>query len=134
MNRNSRQHCRRGVAAVEAAIVLPVLVLLLLGTFEVCQVLFIRNSVLIAAYEGTRVALVPGADQENVEAMVRDILNQRNLTPQSISIQPTDFANQPNNTLVTVEVVVSARDNCTLPMLFHGSTLVREDATLMLER
>lgn len=125
---------RRGVAAVETAVVLPVVVLILLATFELCQVLFMRNSVLVAAYEGARVAIVPGARAENVEIVVRDILNQRNLQPASITIQPANFQNQPAESLVTVEIQVSARDNSSMPLLFHRNTLVTENATMMLEQ
>ena len=50
---------RSGVAAVEFAVCLPVLVVLILGSIECCSMIFLRQSLAIVAYEGLRVAVKP---------------------------------------------------------------------------
>ena len=46
---------------VELAICLPVLILLLFGTIEACAIIYLNQSLKIAAYEGARVSLIPTA-------------------------------------------------------------------------
>ncbi len=51
---------RDGVAATELAVCMPVIVLVVLATIESCAMIFLQQSLSIAAYEGARVALAPG--------------------------------------------------------------------------
>ncbi len=47
---------RRGIATVEFAVIFPILLVMVLGTLEICQRLFSYQSATIAAYEGIRLA------------------------------------------------------------------------------
>jgi Flp pilus assembly protein TadG len=57
---------RNGAAVVELAAVLPVFVLLLMGTIETCNMIFLQQSLKIAAYEGARITIVPATDLADV--------------------------------------------------------------------
>lgn len=70
-----------GQALVEFALVLPVLLMLILGLFDVAQAVWQENTLAYAAREGTRYAIVHGsasevpvdhADHAAVVAVVRD--------------------------------------------------------------
>lgn len=52
--RSGSRHAQRGLAAVEMAIVLPVFLMLLLGTAELGRACFQYNALLKAAHEGAR--------------------------------------------------------------------------------
>ena len=45
---------RRGVAAVEFAVCLPVIILLVFGAIEASSFIFLKQSLNVAAYEGIR--------------------------------------------------------------------------------
>jgi Flp pilus assembly protein TadG len=60
MLRTYRQQRRHGIAAVELAIVLPFLLVLLLGLWEVGRVVMVHNVMTNAAYEGGRLAATGG--------------------------------------------------------------------------
>ena len=124
---------RRGIATVEVAVFLPILILLILGTVEVCHVVFLKQSLAVAAYEGARVAIVPGSKSENVIAQIDDILAQRNVTYKSINIEPNDFDNQPPSTLVTVTVEASVKENGQFVSYLFPNSDVQGSATMMLE-
>ena len=47
---------------------LPIIVLLVIGTIEACSMVFLKQSLAIAAYEGARTAIIPGATKAQVEA------------------------------------------------------------------
>jgi Flp pilus assembly protein TadG len=54
-------HDRRGVVAVEFALVVPVFLLMVYGFMELGRMLFIQNSLGHAVYEAQRYAIVHGA-------------------------------------------------------------------------
>ena len=65
---------RRGTAAVECALVLPLVFLLTAGTIEMCSTIFLRESVTLAAHEGARAAIGRHATTADVAAAVDAIL------------------------------------------------------------
>jgi len=64
-------HHRRGAAAVELAIVLPVFMLLLGGIIEFGQGFMIEHTLSYAARRGARQASLPGVTNTTVETMVK---------------------------------------------------------------
>lgn len=115
---------RRGAAIVEFAVVLPVFVLIVLGTIETTSMIFLQQSLKIAAYESARVALVPGSDQGNVEAAANAILSSRGVVAPSVSVTPANFENSPYGTAIGVEVTVSCNQNSLVaPWIYQGRQL-----------
>ncbi|MGD9632583.1 MAG: TadE/TadG family type IV pilus assembly protein, partial [Pirellulales bacterium] len=49
-----RRFDRRGAAAAELALCLPLIVFLLLASLEACSMIFLDHSLTIASYEGVR--------------------------------------------------------------------------------
>lgn len=86
-----QRRVRSGAAAVEAAFCIPVVILLMFGTLEVCSGIFLNESLKIVAYEGARVGVRRGATFEMVQARCEEILSARNVTGGEISIAPSDF-------------------------------------------
>jgi Flp pilus assembly protein TadG len=60
----------RGQALVEAAIITPIVLLIMVGIFEVARAYQTWQVLTNAAREGARAAVVPGADKDTVEALV----------------------------------------------------------------
>ena len=83
----AKRNPRRGVAAVEFALLLPVFVLLVLGTIEATSMIFLQQSLEIAAYEGARIALVPDSTDGNVEGAARQILDARNVQGSTTTVK-----------------------------------------------
>ena len=52
--RSQHRATRRGVAAVELAVCLPVIILLVFGAIEASSFIFLKQSLNVAAYEGIR--------------------------------------------------------------------------------
>lgn len=128
------QRSRRAVAVSELAITLPILVLIVLGTIEVCSMIFLQQGLRISAYEGARVALVPGSDSGNVQAACQQVLDDRRISSGSISVQPSNFDQQPYGSIVQVTVTAPCSDNSLFaPFLFTGRTLTGQ-MQMMIER
>ncbi len=106
---------RRGAQMVEAAIVLPVVMMLILGTFSTAMGVYYYQLVATLAREGARYASVHGtqyaADTGNSAATSADIYNNAilpmavglNLTPSDVTVA-WNTTNSPYNNSVSVTV------------------------------
>lgn len=68
--RTRNRTLRKGVAAVETAVVAPVLVVAMLGMMEVGYAFLVRQTVTMASREGARAAALPGGTLADVETAV----------------------------------------------------------------
>lgn len=68
---------RRGAAAVEAAFCFPIIIILMMGTLEICAGIYLKESVSICAFEGCRVGIRRRSTREQVIARVKEVLADR---------------------------------------------------------
>lgn len=121
---------RRGAAAVETALLLPLLVLLAFGSIELSNMIFLKQTLAIAAYEGARAATKPGATAQQADTRIAEVLTSRNVTSYSVSYTTDKSAPlaitpiTPRGTLLTVTVESSNGGAAFGPLrLFTGRTL-----------
>lgn len=107
---------RRGVAAVEAAVALPVLVALVFGSIELANGIFLKQTLTVAAYEGARAVTRPGATSAEAKAAIDEILRARGVTEYEVVITPEATVATPRQTPVTVRVVAPAGGNLLPPL------------------
>ena len=105
-----KKNSRRGVAATEFALCLPLLVALVLGLIECGRAMQVKHMISAAAREGARSAILDGSTNEDVEDLVTDIVVD------SLGVERSD---------VTVEIEIEntglddltdaeARDECAI--------------------
>ncbi len=102
-----RFHSKRGSAAVEFAVILPIFLTMLFGMVEFGRVLSVQHVVNSAAREGARVASLPGTDNAIVTAAVQTELNNTGIPLDAITFIPPDVAQVSPNEPVTVTVQVN---------------------------
>lgn len=124
---------RRGVAATEFAVCLPIVVLLVVGTIEACSMIFLKQSLEIAAYEGARTAIIPGATKANVEAACNQILADRKVKGASISVKPSDIDALKPGDYVDVTVTAPCNNNSVVPNTFYRGKTLSSSASMMIE-
>ena len=59
---------RDGVATTECAIAIPIILLFTLVTIDICTIIYLKESVTIAAYEGSRVGIQRGGTDALAES------------------------------------------------------------------
>jgi len=119
-----RRGNRRAVAIVEFACVLPVLLVILLGTLESTSMIYRQQTLSIAAYEGCRVALIPKITRGQVDAAINQIMTDRRIRNAQITIFPNDFVNAPAQSIIEVRVTAPAAGNSIIaPRFFANRTL-----------
>jgi Flp pilus assembly protein TadG len=130
---NRSDDARRGTAATELAVCLPILLVLIIGTIEACSMVYLKQSLSVAAYEGVRVSVSPIGETAAVTTAANRILTARNVNSPTITVSPADFSNQPAETWITVRVSAPANANSIISGLFYDSIVVDGQATMMKE-
>lgn len=102
---------RRGAAMVEAAICLPVLLLLIFGSMEVTDAIFLKHSLKSASYEAARVVTATNGKWQDGNSLATQILDNYRVTGYSIDINPQVNKNSAQGTVVTVTVRAPIRTN-----------------------
>ncbi len=121
--RNSvRKDQRRGAVMVETAVVFPVVVLFFFAQFELVRLNNIRNTVYLAAYEGAREGMLPGATVAEVESKTNAILASASAINSTVTVNPNPITD--TDPSITVTVSVPLDDNSwTVPIYSAGKTL-----------
>ncbi len=115
---------RRAVAAVETAITLPLLVLLVFGSIEIANSIFLAQTLSFASYEGAREAVRPGATVAQVNDRIAQIMLSRGIQNYSVSITPQLTAATTRGTMMTVRVEAAMS-----ALSVHSTGLTSEQTT-----
>ncbi len=112
--RFKRKNRRAGIAATEVALTLPLLLLLTSATLDICDGLFLRQKLVLAAQEGARIAVGPEDSIVQIHRAVDDYMVERGLQFNNIndvvSVTPGHQELTPMSP-VAVSVTVSASEN-----------------------
>ena len=108
---------RGGGAAVEAAFCFPLIVLLMMGTLEVCAGIYLKESLTVCAFEGIRVGVHRNATAEEVMESALAALEDRQITiPDNdddlgVTISPSDFGALDALDPITITIVAPTAGN-----------------------
>jgi len=126
---------RRGVAAVEFAIISPVLVLLILGMIEFGRMMMMQQILTNASREGARRAIVETTTNGEVVSVVNDYLASTGIAGATVTVSPTDLGAIALGDPVTVRVTTPYSANSWLPSpWFLGGTTVQAESVMRAER
>lgn len=122
---------RTGAVTVEFALVVPLVFLFFWASYEFCRLNMLRHTVDIAAYEGARRAMVPGATAADARQRAEQFLTPAGALRASILVTPETLL--PETGQVTVDITLPLDDNAWLTPMFLGGRQVRGTATLLRE-
>ena len=123
----------RGVATVELAFVLPVMLILVLGTIEVCQRIFLRQSAVLVAYEGARLAARSTSSNTDITTRCQTLLTQRRVIDGTVVVTPDDVLSKPPGTQVQVRITVPWASNSPTRFVLQDQGTVTVDAYMLRE-
>lgn len=120
-----RRQKRRGVAAVEFAVCLPVIVLLVFGSIEASSYIFLKQSLSVAAYEGARTATRLNNDNATARETAAAILNSRDVVGFEIRFPNGESSEAERGEEVVIEVTApSAANSPLMGQFIIGRTLL----------
>jgi len=123
----------RGVAAVELAVCLPVVVLIVIATIEACSALFLKQSLTVAAYEGARTALAERQTSGSVQAACNQILTERNVRGGSVTVSPVNIASLQAGDFIDITVSAPCNSNSVVPTTFYRGRTLSATASMMVD-
>lgn len=124
---------RSGAATVELAMILPMFLILALGTIELCQYFFLRQSAAIVAYEGARLAVRSRVDAEMVRDRCETMLEQRRIVGGTVQVTPDDLLSLPSASQVEVRIEVPHAQNSPTFFVLRNAGTITVTATMLRE-
>lgn len=101
--RRTRRGRRRGTAAVEFAVCLPILAMVVFGIIEASNAIFIQQALTSAAYEAANVASATGGTSANAQTRANAVLSSLGINSASVNITPTVTATTALGTTIVVK-------------------------------
>jgi Flp pilus assembly protein TadG len=133
MKRSSRRRSdRRGATAVEFALVAPVFFLVLFAMFEFSRLNVLRHTADNAAYEGARVAMVPGATASEAVAEANRLLSIVGARGATVRVTPAVLTTATDR--VTVSITIPLDQNGWVVPRFTRASALQSQSTLRTER
>ena len=123
---------REGAAVVEFAVCLPLIVLIVLGTIEAGSLLFLKQTLVQASYEGAKVAIATG-DSDQVESVVDAVAASRNLTGVNVQFTPSDLTSVPAGETITITISAPGDANSLIPFGPFRNQTVQTSASMVRE-
>jgi Flp pilus assembly protein TadG len=102
---------RKGTAAVELAVCLPMMLILTFGAMEVTDVIYLKQIMKSAAFEGARTATAPGQTSAAGTASASAVLQARGINSGTVTVTPTVTASTATGTQVIVTVTAPIGSN-----------------------
>lgn len=119
---------RKGAATVEAAVCLPLLIVLVFGAVESANGIFLKQSLTIAAYEAVKIASGPRGTQQAATTRCREVLAVRDVDDFTITFTPNNLSEDTaRGALIRVTVSVDADAASLGPLwILEGKTLTTQ--------
>jgi len=126
---------RQGLAVVELAILLPILMTVCFGTLEVCNRLFLRQTAAVAAYEGARLAARRTVTVAQVQARCIALLQGRRIVGGQVLITPSGnaLATLPTSGQLTVQITIPIAGNTPVSYVLNSTGSVTATAVMLRE-
>ena len=125
----------KGSTLVEFAILLPIFIMLVMGTIEMGWALFIQNTLVDAARHGSRIAVTQSVNDSFIRTEIENYIQNARIpgTP-TIDINPAPASSQTRGTLITVTVDIPYNSASILPTpLFLNDRILSAHSTMSKE-
>ncbi|WP_164103200.1 TadE/TadG family type IV pilus assembly protein [Candidatus Laterigemmans baculatus] len=121
LRRTARRHRttrrRRGAAAVEFALIAPLMLLFTFGMIESARLMMVKNAAVQATREGARMAVLPSATEAGVRKRVMEELSLMSVEAATIELEPEILANAEPGADILVRVRIAPEQVSWLPSI-----------------
>lgn len=115
-----RRNRRLGVEIVELAFALPVMVVIVFGTLETCELLFTKQSLAVAAYEAGRVSARPNGSAATAQTRFDQIMAARRINNATLTITPADLSSLAVGETIRLEATAPVSGNNSTNLVLTG--------------
>ena len=108
---------RFGAAAVEFAVCLPLIILIVAGSIEGASLLFLRQALIQSSYEGAKLAIKQDSVSSEVNSVALAVTDGRRLKGVTVETIPSDIQSVPQGEFIRVRVTAPTSGNS---LFFNG--------------
>ena len=128
------RRARRGSAAVEFAVVAPLLFAVLLGLVEFGRVMMVEQTLVSSAREACRVAVLPGTSRQDVLDRAAASLGAAGISGYTVTMNPDPPSSAAEGSPVTVTIKVSFNNVTWLPTpIYLGGKILTASSVMRRE-
>lgn len=127
-----RRQTRQGAAAVEFAILLPVLLLIVFGAVDVCTMIRTQQRLNTVAFESARIAATPDSTMGHIIQQCQLICKENRLVSVSLNTDPVDFTEAESGDWIEVTAAVPFDDNSLLGGWVMPNLILSESVSLQI--
>lgn len=98
--------------------------LLAFGTIDTCNMIYLKQSLTIAAYEGGRTTIARGTVEKDAIDACQQILTDRRVKGGTVKVLPEDFEDEPLGTYIEVTVSAPCSENSIFGTWFYSGRTV----------
>ena len=114
---------RKGVAVVEFAVCLPILVIIVLGSIECTSMIFLKQSLNVVAYEGIREAIRNDATTSSALARANEVVAERSINSTSVVFEPASIDGLDRGDPIRIRVSAPCTNNSVFKLNFFSGSL-----------
>lgn len=122
---------RKGTAAVELAVCLPILFVVVFGSIETCNAIYLKQTATSAAYEAAKISTGSGGTEFAARTRVDEMLASCNLTGGSVAFAPELPDMLPRGALVVATVSIPTTNNLGGVNLFYTGQSMAASITMV---
>ena len=130
----SKSRQRRGIAAVEFAMIAPAFLVVVFCSIEFARMSMMRNLALNASYESARYTMVEGATEEDARLMAEDILSRLGTKDAEIVINEGNGVAFNSPTIRTEITIPLDSNSLVFPKSMFEGKVIYASTTLRTER
>lgn len=120
---------RAGAAVVELALVIPLLMAIVFGAVQACNTIHVKQALVAAAYEGTRVVAKPSSDLAQTRGSIAALLDARGIRNYRIDITPNaELQALPDGRRIRITISATTAENVVGPNFFNFARRLRVTA------
>ena len=124
---------RKGAAVAELAICAPILLLMAVALIEFGTLIFLKQGLAVAAYQGAHQGVKPAATAADIQGAASQVLDDREISGGAISVSPGNIESIPAGELFTVTVSAPSGPNSLAIFGFFQSREITAQVTAMKE-
>lgn len=124
------QKARLGVATIETAVTLPLLVFLTFGSLEISNAIFLRQSLAIASYEGARTVTKPAGTEALARTRIAEVMSARGINNFTITVTPPVPVTAARGTKIAVVVSCGSSTLSYSPFQFFTNKNILSSTTM----
>ncbi len=128
----SHRTSRTGATVVEFALVAPVLFLFVLAGIELSRANLVRHTCKIAAVEGARRGIIPGASADECRQFAEAELSTLSIKQANVTVSPNPIKRTDDSVTVTIAAPANLANGFAICQLMHG-TIFQSSVTLRRE-